>query len=204
MWLEMTFDNYKSPSRAKGKAMKQAFFAIICAVLLAACGTRSDSLTVRTPNGERTVTVNEGEYSRDRSETIDSTRAYRDCLAQSNAHRDPSAEAYCRRVTSTGPVGGSYGGTYGYGVGPGMNSGMGIGYDPSPIILMMDGSTPATRAMERATGQSVVVNVPVTTSGPGTGAPAQGDDYGLIVKALKEQQDQICKLREKQGQSCSQ
>ncbi len=182
--------------------MKQALFAIICAVLLAACSTTTSTSTVRTPNGERTVTFNEGPYSRDRSETVDSTRAYKDCLAQRNARLDPNAEQYCRSVTAVGP----FGAVSIPGVGPGMGAMMGpAGYDPGPVILMMDGSTPASRAMERATGQSVVVDVPVNGMGPGTGAPAQqNEDLDLVLQAIKTQQEQICELQKAQGQPCSQ
>lgn len=185
--------------------MKESTTLIICAVLLTACTTRTQTIKVSTPNGEMTETATDGPYSHDRTQVIDSNAAYNDCLEQLNVHDNPAMEMYCRNATSAGPVGGN---GYGYGSGYGM-PGMGL-YDSGLGPYPTDNILPANRAMQRSAVQSAIVNVPMyepmyLPTVPGYVPPAPpNDDMVRVIRKLNRMDKAVCDLQQAQNQDCDQ
>lgn len=176
--------------------MLKKIIGFVSVLVLVGCGTTTSTTTVRTPNGERTVKVNEGPYSKDRSEEIDSTAAHRDCVRMHAPQMGTSgADAYCRNQTSGGPVAGPQGAL----VGPGMMMVPGA-LNGMPGAMPIPMPSPGQVALERSPGMAVAV---VTPGGPGLGSPGTTNgDAALIVREQANQHKRLCELEAKQGRPC--
>jgi len=178
----------------------------LAALLLAACGTRSDTTNVTTANGVQTATWKKGPYSDDRTLTINTLDAYKECLRQTSPTMgSTNADIYCRNQTSSGPTGPGAG--MGPAYGPGMMSpvmGPGMLAPSGGQFIYGNSRTEGERAMMRTGGTVIPVSVSeaVIMSPRSHGATGGGSDLEELGAEVAEQRAELCKVKQRQGMPC--
>jgi hypothetical protein len=139
--------------------MKTIISLIFAFVFCTACGTKTDTTTVRTANGEVTTTLNKGPYSEDTKTVINTRSGYSDCMSmQAPAMGSANADAYCRNITAG--ITPNNGGYAGYGMGPAYGTQVPFAGYPATAPLILPSNIPpavlATQVASASHGNAVV------------------------------------------------
>ena len=180
-------------------------FILLAVVLCTACGTKTDTTTVRSANGEVTTTLNKGPYSDDTTTVINTRSGYLQCMSmQAPAMGSANADAYCRSATAGTMPPSAYTGPYGA---SGYTMLPFAGYPASAPVILPSNMPPAALATQiaSATHGNAVVEVRSSQAVDDRLQKIEQDNTDLATgikherEKLRKTEEELRQLKEKQS-----